>query len=82
MAVYRMVQEERSVFWEVILSDILSKTVYMYMCPIPKCSLDGAISLYSNLGLALITVPHSRMSISVKRQFTVVTVDSDIVGMF
>jgi hypothetical protein len=30
---YRMSQEEKSVFWEVIVSAILSKSVYMYMCP-------------------------------------------------
>jgi len=34
--VYRMSQEERSVFWEVIISVILSKNVYMNMCPIPN----------------------------------------------
>jgi hypothetical protein len=36
-------QEKRSIFWEIILS----KTAYMYMCPIPNCSRDRAISLYS-----------------------------------
>jgi hypothetical protein len=35
--VYRMSQEERSVFWEVIISAILRKKVYMNMCPIPNC---------------------------------------------
>jgi hypothetical protein len=37
---YRVSQEERSVFWEIILvvSAILSKKVYMYMCPIPNGS--------------------------------------------
>jgi hypothetical protein len=36
---YRMFQEERSVFWTVIVSVILSKKcVYMYMCPIPNGS--------------------------------------------
>ena len=29
-------QEERSIFWEVIVSVILSKNVYMNMCPIPN----------------------------------------------
>ena len=32
--VYRVSQEERSIFWEVIVSVILSKNVYMNMCPI------------------------------------------------
>jgi hypothetical protein len=45
--VYRVSQEERSVFWEVIVSAILSKKVYMYMCPIPNGSPVRAISLYS-----------------------------------
>jgi hypothetical protein len=38
-------QEERSVFWEVIVSVILSK-VYMYLCLIPSDFRDRAISLY------------------------------------
>ena len=29
---YRVSQEERSIFWEVIISVILSRKVYMYMC--------------------------------------------------
>jgi len=29
-------QEERSIFWEVIVSVILSKNVYMNMFPIPN----------------------------------------------
>jgi len=33
---YRMSQEEMSVFWEVIVSVILSKKVCMYMCSIPN----------------------------------------------
>jgi hypothetical protein len=41
-------QEERSVFWEVIVSVTLSKKVYMYMCPIPNGFRDRAISLYSS----------------------------------
>lgn len=36
---YRVSQEQRSVFWEVIVSFILSKRcVYMYMCPVPSSS--------------------------------------------
>jgi hypothetical protein len=31
-----MFHEERSVFWEVIISVILSKKMYMYMYPIPN----------------------------------------------
>jgi hypothetical protein len=48
MAIYRVSQEERSVFWEVIVSAILSRKLYMYMCPIPNNFRDGDISLYSS----------------------------------
>jgi len=40
-------QEERSMFWEVIVSVILSKNVYMNMCPIPNSFRDIAISMYN-----------------------------------
>jgi hypothetical protein len=46
--IYSVSQEERSLFWEVIVSVILSKKVYMYMCPIPNGFWDRAISLYSS----------------------------------
>jgi len=36
-----------SIFWVVTVSVILSKKVYMYMCPIRKGFRDRAISLYS-----------------------------------
>jgi hypothetical protein len=41
-------QDERSVFWEVTVSAILSKKLYMYMCPIPSGFRDTAVSLYSS----------------------------------
>jgi hypothetical protein len=41
-------QEERLIFWEVIVSVILSKKLFMYMCLIPDGFLDRAISLYSS----------------------------------
>jgi hypothetical protein len=44
----RVSQEEKSIFREVIVSVILSKKVYMYMCPIPNSFRDRAISLYSS----------------------------------
>jgi hypothetical protein len=40
---YRMSQEEKLIFWEVIVSVILSKNVYMYMWPIPTIFRDRAI---------------------------------------
>jgi hypothetical protein len=46
IVIYRLPQEERSLFREVILSAILSTKVYMYMCPIPNGFLDRDISLY------------------------------------
>jgi hypothetical protein len=44
---YRVSQEERSIFWEVIVSVILSKK-YKYVYPIPNGSRDRAISQYSS----------------------------------
>ena len=41
--VYRVSQEERSIFWEVIVSVILSKNVHMNMCPILNGFRDRAI---------------------------------------
>jgi hypothetical protein len=43
-----MSQEERSIFWEVILSVILSKKVYTYMCPIQNGFRHRDISVYSS----------------------------------
>jgi hypothetical protein len=37
-------QEESSVFWEVIVPVILSKELYMYMCPIPNGLVYVAVS--------------------------------------
>jgi hypothetical protein len=39
----RVYQEERSIFGEVIVLVILSKNVYMNVCPIPNCFRDRAI---------------------------------------
>jgi hypothetical protein len=43
-----MFQEERSIFWELKVSVILSKEMYIDMCPIPNGFRDTAISLYSS----------------------------------
>jgi hypothetical protein len=45
--IYRVTHEESSIFWEAIVSVIL------YICPIPNCFRDRAISPYSTLYLAL-----------------------------
>jgi hypothetical protein len=45
---HKVSQEERPIFWEVIVTVILRKKVYMYMCPIPNGFRDRAISLYSS----------------------------------
>ena len=47
--IYRVSQEERSIFWEVIVSVILNKKLYTNMCPIPNSFQDRAIWLYSGL---------------------------------
>ena len=47
-----MSQKERSIFWEVIVSVILSKKVYMYLCSILNGFQDRAISLHRSLDLA------------------------------
>jgi hypothetical protein len=44
--IYRVPQEETSIFWEVTVSVILSKKLYVYMCPIPNGFRDRAISLF------------------------------------
>jgi hypothetical protein len=46
---YRVSQEERSIFCEVIVTVNLSKQVYMYMWPIPNGFRDRAISLCSTV---------------------------------
>jgi hypothetical protein len=45
--IYRMSQEERTIFWKLIVSVILSKKLYVYMCPIPNGFRDRAITLYT-----------------------------------
>jgi hypothetical protein len=44
--IYRVSQEEMSIFGEVTISAILSEKVYMYMCSFPNGFRDRAISLY------------------------------------
>jgi hypothetical protein len=46
--IYRVSQKERSIFWEVVVSVIVSKKLYMYMYPIPKCFRDRVIVLHSS----------------------------------
>jgi hypothetical protein len=43
VCVYRVSQEKRTIFWEVIVSVVLSKKLYMNMCPIPNGFRDRAI---------------------------------------
>ena len=45
--VYKVSQEEKSIFWEVIVSVILSKSVYMNMCPTPNGFRDRTIWMYN-----------------------------------
>ena len=46
-SIYRVSQEGRSIFWEIIVSVFLSKNVYMNMCPIPNGFRDRAIWMYN-----------------------------------
>jgi hypothetical protein len=46
LMLYRVYQEEKSIFLDVIVSVILRKNLCVYMCPIPKGFRDRAISLY------------------------------------
>jgi hypothetical protein len=50
-----MPQEERLIFWEVIVSVILSNKVYMHMRPIPIGIRDTAISLYRRVTRHVLT---------------------------
>ena len=67
--IYRVSQKEKSIFWEVIVSDIRIKNVHMYMHPIPKGFRDGDIGLCSGLDLAPNNVLPSRMYIFPKYTF-------------
>jgi hypothetical protein len=49
MSLYRVSQEERSIFWEVIVLAILNKKVCMYMYHILNGFQGRAVSLYSSL---------------------------------
>jgi len=44
---YRMSQKERSIFWDVKVSVILNKNVYMNICPIPNGFQARAIWMYN-----------------------------------
>ena len=44
---YRVSQKERSIFWEDMVSVILSKNVYMNMCHILNGFRDRTISMYN-----------------------------------
>jgi hypothetical protein len=56
VCIYRVSQEERTIFWEVIVSVVLSKKLYMNMCPIPKGFRDRAI-LVVWLGRPVLSFP-------------------------
>jgi hypothetical protein len=85
IAVYRVSQEERSIFREVIVSVIPSKKVYMNMCPLPNGFQDRAIRTYNSLALAPNIVPPTVLRHCLKhvhrceRRVDGMTVDSDVV---
>ena len=47
ISIYRVSQEESSIFWKVIVSVIRNINVYMNMCPIPNGFWDRAIWMYN-----------------------------------
>jgi len=59
-SVYRVSQEEISLFYKVIISVILNKKLCMYTYAIPNAFRDTVISLYRSLDLAPKIVLHSR----------------------
>jgi hypothetical protein len=56
MYLYRVSEEERTIFWEVIVSVILSKKLYVNMCPIPNGFRDRAILVFW-LGRPVLSFP-------------------------
>jgi hypothetical protein len=54
--IYRVSQEERTIFWEVIVSVILSKKLYKNVCSIPNGFRDRAI-LVVWLGRQVLSFP-------------------------
>jgi hypothetical protein len=42
------VQEERLIFWEVTITVIVNKKVYMHVCPVFNAFRDRAIPLYAS----------------------------------
>jgi hypothetical protein len=44
-----MSQEEKSLFWEVIVKVILSRKLYIYMCSIPNGFRDRAMDVISRI---------------------------------
>jgi hypothetical protein len=61
--IYRVSQEERTIFWEVIVSVILSKKLYKNVCPIPNGFRDRATWLYSGLAWGPSIVHPSRPAV-------------------
>ena len=43
---YRVIQKERSIFWQVIVSVIVKKKVHMIMCLVLNCYSDGAVRIW------------------------------------
>ena len=56
---YGVSRKEMSIFWEVIISPILSNNLPMYTCLIANGFPDRAVSLYRSLDLAPNIVRHS-----------------------
>jgi hypothetical protein len=66
---YRVSQNEWSIFQEVIVSVILSMKLYMYMCPGPNGFRDTAISLYSSKTVHCKDEQHAMSSHELQSEF-------------
>jgi hypothetical protein len=66
LSLYRMSQENRSIFWEIIVSVILTKKMYIYMCSILNHFRDRGILLYSCKTVDKKEILHTVSNIKVK----------------
>jgi hypothetical protein len=47
-ALYRVIQKERSIFWDGIVSVIVTKKIYMNMCAVLSVYRDRAVRIYKH----------------------------------
>jgi hypothetical protein len=79
-----MSQEERTIFWEVVVEVILRLNVYIYVCLIPNCFRDRTVSLNSfktvvrKEVLHIVTIPAFIVQVAKFVQFTYYNTFSEI----